>query len=427
MKLTVSAKPFTADLKAVLPAVANRSGLPILSGVRLEASDDGLVIEATDLELTARASGPRGRYGRRSRLGRRSGQGSGQGRRGDGRTRDRAGVRTERRPGRPRCAGRHPNGDPAGLGDRRLAGRPAGGSDRPDRLDRRLGGCRRVRASGPVRVGRRFAAGPHERRAVLREGSALRRGCRDRLVPTGVARIPLASRGPRLREPSAGPGARRSGLLAKQLKGNRGAVQIRAREASGESHRAHRASRSASPTPSGRSEPSRGSSRTGGRSCRSPEGGLFEFDPRRARVGSASRLVGPHHTKGAPVRLTLDRTCSLAVKEHDLGEMREALTEASSRPTGRERWRSRSTPTTSPTPSGSAASSAAGCGCGTASSRPVRLSGPALRADADPDSPERRVTRRTEAPGAACTFHGLLRELRLSWLERAPHARDVAW
>jgi hypothetical protein len=54
MKLTISAKPFTADLKAVLPAVANRSGLPILSGVRLEALDDGLVIEATDLELSAR-------------------------------------------------------------------------------------------------------------------------------------------------------------------------------------------------------------------------------------------------------------------------------------------------------------------------------------------------------------------------------------
>jgi hypothetical protein len=37
MKLTVSAKPFTAGLKAVLPATATRSGLPMLSGVRLEA------------------------------------------------------------------------------------------------------------------------------------------------------------------------------------------------------------------------------------------------------------------------------------------------------------------------------------------------------------------------------------------------------
>ncbi len=55
MKLTLSAKPFAALLKAVLPAVATRPGLPILSGVRLEASEGGLIIEATDLELIAKA------------------------------------------------------------------------------------------------------------------------------------------------------------------------------------------------------------------------------------------------------------------------------------------------------------------------------------------------------------------------------------
>ncbi len=54
MKLMVSAKPFTAELKSVLPAIATRSGLPMLSGVRLEASEDEVAIEATDLELTAR-------------------------------------------------------------------------------------------------------------------------------------------------------------------------------------------------------------------------------------------------------------------------------------------------------------------------------------------------------------------------------------
>ena len=54
MKLTMSAKSLAAGLKAVIPAVATRSGLPILSGVRLEASEDGLAIEAADLELTAR-------------------------------------------------------------------------------------------------------------------------------------------------------------------------------------------------------------------------------------------------------------------------------------------------------------------------------------------------------------------------------------
>ncbi len=45
MKLSLFAKPFATVLKAVLPAVATRPGLPILSGVRLEAPGDGLVIE----------------------------------------------------------------------------------------------------------------------------------------------------------------------------------------------------------------------------------------------------------------------------------------------------------------------------------------------------------------------------------------------
>ncbi len=56
MKLTMSAKSLGAGLKTVTPAVATRSGLPILSGVRLEASEGGIAIEATDLELTARCS-----------------------------------------------------------------------------------------------------------------------------------------------------------------------------------------------------------------------------------------------------------------------------------------------------------------------------------------------------------------------------------
>lgn len=54
MKITVPTKSLAARLRAVLPAVATRSGLPILSGVRLDASEDGLNVEATDLELTVR-------------------------------------------------------------------------------------------------------------------------------------------------------------------------------------------------------------------------------------------------------------------------------------------------------------------------------------------------------------------------------------
>jgi DNA polymerase III subunit beta len=60
MKLMVSAKPFTAELKSVLPAVATRSGLPMLSGVRLEVSQGEVSIEATDLEFTTRRVVPSG-------------------------------------------------------------------------------------------------------------------------------------------------------------------------------------------------------------------------------------------------------------------------------------------------------------------------------------------------------------------------------
>jgi DNA polymerase-3 subunit beta len=54
MKLTLSTKPFIAELKALLPVVATRPGLPMLSGVRLDVSGEGVAVEATDLEITAR-------------------------------------------------------------------------------------------------------------------------------------------------------------------------------------------------------------------------------------------------------------------------------------------------------------------------------------------------------------------------------------
>jgi DNA polymerase-3 subunit beta len=64
-----------------------------------------------------------------------------------------------------------------------------------------------------------------------------------------------------------------------------------------------------------------------------PGGGLFEFDP--SELTSALRAASAvHHTKGAPVRLMLDGSCSIAVKEQDLGEMREALSGASFSPNG---------------------------------------------------------------------------------------------
>ena len=52
MRFTLSKKLFAAALKAVHPAVPTRPGVPVLGCVRIDASADGLSLRTTDLELT---------------------------------------------------------------------------------------------------------------------------------------------------------------------------------------------------------------------------------------------------------------------------------------------------------------------------------------------------------------------------------------
>jgi DNA polymerase-3 subunit beta len=54
MKFTASTKHLGAAIKAVLPAVPAHPGLPILTGVRIDASESDPALEATDLELSIR-------------------------------------------------------------------------------------------------------------------------------------------------------------------------------------------------------------------------------------------------------------------------------------------------------------------------------------------------------------------------------------
>jgi DNA polymerase-3 subunit beta len=54
MKLTASTKHLGTAIKAVLPAVPSHPGLPLLTGVRIDASEADPAIEATDLELSIR-------------------------------------------------------------------------------------------------------------------------------------------------------------------------------------------------------------------------------------------------------------------------------------------------------------------------------------------------------------------------------------
>jgi DNA polymerase-3 subunit beta len=332
MKLTLSAKPFAAVLKAVLPAVATRPGLPILSGVRLEASDDGLVIEATDLELTVRHMVH------------------------DGVTVDAAGSVVVPAKALAKAI--------AAMAEPKIALESAPNDGRAD-LDVRAG-TRTVTLQGwatedwpvvpPVAeiapiasIDASAAADAFARVALCASDDDARPVLTGvalffeedppsvEVVATdsyrlGVARIPLASP-PRVPENPLLVPARAVRLLAKQLKGVGGAVQIRALEAPGED--ASRAPRIAFALPDAdwTVRTVEGEFPNWRQVVPEPEGGLLEFDSKE--LGSALRAAASvRSTKGAPVRLTLDRTCSLNVREHDLGEMQQTLTGASFSPNG---------------------------------------------------------------------------------------------
>ncbi len=56
MKVIIPIKRLTTALRAIGPAVGRRSTLPILNGVKIEATGSSLTIEATDLETSARTN-----------------------------------------------------------------------------------------------------------------------------------------------------------------------------------------------------------------------------------------------------------------------------------------------------------------------------------------------------------------------------------
>jgi DNA polymerase-3 subunit beta len=332
MRLTVSTKPFTADLKAVLPAVVNRSGLPILSGVRLEASDDGLVIEATDLELTVRrlvrediavdAAGsvvvPAKALAKavatmaEPEIALESAPNDGRGSldvRAGTRTVTLQGWATEDRPAVPQVTGI----DPIASVDASAAA---------DAFER-AALCASDDDSRPVltSIAMFFKEDPPSVEVVATDSFRL-----------GVARIPMASPAGAAESPLLVP-ATAIRLLAKQLKGVGCAIQVRALEASGGD--ASRASLVAFALPDAEwtVRTVEGEFPNWKQVVPEPGGGLLEFDP--DELGSALRAASAvHHTKGAQVRLSLDRTCSIAVRDHELGEMLEALPGANFSPNG---------------------------------------------------------------------------------------------
>ncbi len=330
MKLMVSAKPFTAELKSVLPAIATRSGLPMLSGVRLEVSEGEASIEATDLEFTARRVVRRGVTV--------DGPGSVV-------VPAKALVKAVAAMGEPEvvlesCDGRAGLDMRAGSRTVTLQGWPTDDWPAVPQVAA-IDPIASIEASAVADAFERVAlcASSDQARPVLtcvalffREDPAALEVVATDSYRLGVAQIPVEV-GFRVSEGPLLVPARAVRLLAKQLKGAEGAVQVRALEASGvEPSRASRIAFSLLDA-EWTVRTVEGEFPNWKQVVPNPEGGSFEFDPEE--LGSALRAAtSVRSTTGAPVRLTLDRTCSLALKDPDLGEMREALTEAKFSPNG---------------------------------------------------------------------------------------------
>jgi len=331
MKLTMSAKSLSAGLKAVTPAVATRSGLPILSGVRLEASEDGLAIEATDLELTARRTV--------SDVATQTG--------GVVVVPAKALAKAAASMSEPEVELEStPNEERATLhvraGTRTLTLQGWAGEDWPaiPRLSE-IATVASVDAAAAAEALTRAAAcaSDDEARPVL-GAVALFFGedppCVD-VVATdsyrlGAVRVPLAS-APRVPESPLLVPARACRVLARQLKGIRGALEIRALQAPAERGLGTDYVGFAVAEGSWTIRQVDGEFPNWRQVMPEPTGGLLEFDP--DELASALRAAtSVRGAVGAPVRLTLGDACSLAVREPDLGEMREVLPGASFVPNG---------------------------------------------------------------------------------------------
>jgi len=327
MKITLSAKPFAGVLKALLPAVATRPGLPILSGVRLEASDDGLVVEATDLELAARralcdgtevhATGsvvvPAKALAKAVAA----------------MTEPEIAVESDPNDGHAEVAVRggtrtvalqgFPTEDwPALAPVAEIT--PIASIDAPAAADafERAALCASEDDSRPVLTGVAlfFGEDPPCLEVVATDSYRL-----------GVVRVPLGST-PRVPETPPLVPARALRLVARQLKGVRGTVEIGALEGSGSSRIAF-----SIPGADWTVRTIEGQFPNWRQVVPEPGGGLLEFDSEE--LGSALRAAASvRSTRGAPVRLSLDRRCSLALREHDLGEIRQTLAGARFAPNG---------------------------------------------------------------------------------------------
>lgn len=334
MKLIMSKKFLTAAIKAVLPAVPARPGLPILTGIRLDTTTERLTLETTDLEVAITRS-----------------------------VSDDARVEREGSVVAPAKAlakavaampGEEVSLESITDGERVLLVVSSGArsvtldgwssDDWPKAPDpSELAAVASVEALVLAEAFERavLCTSADEMRPILtgvvlvvtEEGAALEVVATDS-YRLGVVRISLEEPVRTPERPLLIP-ARVAKALAKQVKPAGGVVRIR-HVASPEDDRA-----SAPPIVGFAFEESAwtvgtidGEFPNWRQVVPEAEGALFEFDSKE--LDSALRAAASVRRGKAvsPIRLTLDRACSLAVTEPDLGTMQETLAEASFSPNG---------------------------------------------------------------------------------------------
>jgi DNA polymerase-3 subunit beta len=361
MKLTASKKHLGAAMKAVLPAVPARPGLPLLTGVRIEATEAAPALEATDLELSIRHVLREGisvqrpgsavvpaRALAKAVQSIQSTEVELEATLEDGRVHlhVRAGNRTVTREGFA------PEDWPA--------------IPEPSELSPTAA----VEASVLAQAFRLSAlcASEDEMRPTLtgvalffQEGSAVLEVVATDSYRLGAIRVPVTDlQAIPDRTPLVPAWVARA--LAKQLKGQSGTVRIDT-AGLGDGGSPVIGFSFAESTWSVRSI--EGEYPAWRQVVPEAEGALLEFDS--VELESALRAAASvRGTKEAQVHLTLDRSCSLALVEPDFGTVREGLPGASFSPNGCGRWRWRSTPTTCWMPSASSGESGSGCGFATA-------------------------------------------------------------
>lgn len=333
MKLVVSKDALAAAIKAVLPGVPTRASLPALSGIRLTASRTGLRLETTDLELAvshsltdgASVSEPGSVIVPAKALAKVVDAMLGDD------------VRLESSRGRDRV------GLDVASGPRSVSLDGWRTEDWPGSRD--AAQVPKVATVDAATLADAFArtaicASKDEMRPFLtavalfisKDEGTLEVVATDS-YRLGVVRVPLSAPAKPLEVPALVP-ARVAKALARQLKAVRGAVDLRFLGPKEEKEPWGPVIAFTFGSSSWMSRAIEGNFPSWRQVMPDADGARLDFDPAEFRSALKAAASVRKGKDPSPVRLALDRTCSLAVREPDLGTMRETLPSATFSPNG---------------------------------------------------------------------------------------------